>query len=115
MDTSGRTATLDFGKIALKVVPKSGNRLLCQAIGVEASTVAIEDGKLVFGHDVRRWLRLDAVPNLAEGSFKYCVDGRRDLSILAGPDDFEGPGHSELIEGPTVWRSAAHGGVKQWH
>ena len=114
-DASGRTATIDFGRIALKVVPKSGNSLLRQAIGTEASAVTIEDGELVFGHDIRSWLHLDTVPNLAQSSFEHCVDGRRDLSSRAGPDDFESPCHSGVIEGPAVWRGAAHGVVKQWH
>lgn len=84
-------------------------------MGTEASPVTIEDGELVFGHDIRCWLHLDAVPNLLEGAFQYGVDRRRDLSILAGPDDFESPRHGELIENPPVWRSAAHGVVEQWH
>lgn len=114
-DASGRTATIDFGRIALKVVPKSGHRLLRQAIGTKASAVTIEDGELVSRHDIRCRLHLDPMPNLAQSSFEHCVDGRRNLSILTGPDNFESPGHGEVIEGSTVWRGAAHGVVKQWH
>lgn len=57
------------------MIPKPRDRLLCQAIGTETRAVAIEDGEFVFGHDIIGWMRLDAVPNLAEGSFKNHVDG----------------------------------------
>lgn len=57
------------------MVPKPRNSLLGHTVGTEPGAVAIEDGELVFGHDVVGRVHLNAVPNLAESPFEDHVDG----------------------------------------
>ncbi len=64
------------------MIPESCHGLLGYRIVIVAHTIIIEDGKLVFGHDITRWLGLNSSPYVADAPFKHRRHGGMNLAIL---------------------------------
>ena len=82
MVTRGRPSTVDNGRIAPVVIPKSGDGMLRYRVVVVAATKIAEDGELIFGHYVGVRLSLDATPSITDTPFEQRCDRRRNLAAL---------------------------------
>ena len=52
------------------MVPEPCHGLLCDLVVLEPISIIIEDREFVLAHDIRRWLCLNFLPDVSDGSFE---------------------------------------------
>lgn len=76
------TISVNAGGVSLEVVPETFDRPPRDVRECEAAAKVVEDGEFVFGEDICVGLRLNTLPDLADGSLQHGADGWVEWSVF---------------------------------